>query len=256
MNRKSLIKTVGCLAIAVSATAQAAVKTINPSADTTIFQNNVNNSYGGGSLVFAGTNSAVSPRRGIIEFDIADNIPPGATITSVQLNMVLGQVAGSGMGSGGGTPTIGLYDVSESWGEGTQSTGSGQGGPAETGDATWNDRFFSATSPTAWTTAGGDFSGSASQTAAVGTSVGTTYSWTTDTAMVADVQTWLDSPSKNFGWFMVNSDETDEQTFRAFDTRETSSPEQLVINYTAVPEPTMFFSAACLISLLRRRRVK
>jgi hypothetical protein len=205
-------------------------------------------------MIFAGTNTAVSPRRGIMQFDIADNVPAGATITSVQLNMVLAQVAGSGMGGGGGNFTIGLYDASEDWGEGTQSMGSGQGGAAGTGDATWNARHYASTSPTLWSNPGGDFSGTASQTASVGTSVGSTYSWTTDTAMVADVQKWLDTPSSNFGWFLVNTDETDEQTFRAFDARETTSPPQLVINYTAVPEPSAILSGLALCCLLPWRR--
>jgi hypothetical protein len=36
-----------------------------------------------------------SPRRGLIRFDIAGNIPAGATITGVQLTLFLGQVAGT-----------------------------------------------------------------------------------------------------------------------------------------------------------------
>ncbi len=83
--------------------------TIGASKDTTIYQNNPNNSSGGGNGLFAGTDGDVSPRHALIAFDIADNIPAGATITDVQLTLFLGQVAGSGMGGGGGNSTIELH---------------------------------------------------------------------------------------------------------------------------------------------------
>ena len=60
-----------------------------------------------------------SPRRGLIQFDVAGNVPAGATITGVQLTLFLGQVAGTDM-----TPRdIGLFALGADWGEGT--TGSG-----------------------------------------------------------------------------------------------------------------------------------
>ena len=100
--------------------------------DNTIFQNNVNNSDGGGPGMFSGTNGMTSPRRGLIEFNVAAKVPAGATIMSVQLVLFLGQVAGSGGGGGGGGGTsIGLHDVSEAWGEGT--AGSGNTGIGGTG---------------------------------------------------------------------------------------------------------------------------
>ncbi len=34
--------------------------------------------------------------------------------------------------------------------------------------------------------------------------------------MVADVQGWLNRPSTNFGWALVNADEVDARTFYAF----------------------------------------
>src|SRR5579863_6455678 len=85
--------------------------------DNTIFQNNTSNSDGGGPGMFAGTNGTSSPRRGLIEFNVAAKVPAGATITSVQLELFLGQIAGSGGGGGSGTFNIGLYKVAEAWGE-------------------------------------------------------------------------------------------------------------------------------------------
>src|SRR5215471_1901012 len=97
-----------CIGLSTGALSGATI-TIGASKDVTIFQNNVNNSSGGGYGLFAGTNGTSSPRRALIDFDIAGSgIPSGATIQSVQLTLVLGQVAGSGGGGGGGGPTIDL----------------------------------------------------------------------------------------------------------------------------------------------------
>src|SRR5262245_48372919 len=79
--------------------------TIGASRDTTIFENPAGNANGGGPVLFAGTNGMNSPRRGLLGFDIAGNVPAGATITSVQLTLFLGLVAGSGGGGGAGDST-------------------------------------------------------------------------------------------------------------------------------------------------------
>ncbi|HEY2828133.1 MAG TPA: DNRLRE domain-containing protein, partial [Pirellulales bacterium] len=99
--------------------------TIEPSKDNTIFQNNVDNSSGGANGLYAGTNGSSSPRRGLIAFDVAGNVPGGATITGVQLTLYQAQVAGSGGGgSGGGGPvTIELHKLLADWGEGTVQSG-------------------------------------------------------------------------------------------------------------------------------------
>jgi hypothetical protein len=239
--------TIGALAFG-QVVASAAMITIGASKDVTIFQNNVNNSSGGGNGLFAGTNGTSSPRRALIAFDIVDSVPAGANVTGVQLTLTLGQIAGMAASS---SATIGLFDVSEDWGEGTAETsnpltdsigGQGQGAMATGGDATWNDSFYSTTSPTAWTHAGGDFSGTASASNTITNAIlGNTYTWGSTTGIVSDVQAWLDTPSSNFGWMLKNSDETDATTFLAFYSRNTATASfhpQLTITYTAVPEPS------------------
>src|ERR687883_683812 len=89
--------------------------TIGAAKDNTIFQSNVNNSLGAGQAIFAGASGQSSPRRGLIQFDIASSIPAGSTITGAQLTLFLNQV-GSGSTI---SPTIRLYDVSGDWGEGS-----------------------------------------------------------------------------------------------------------------------------------------
>ena len=215
--------------------------TIGASKDTTIYQNNPNNSSGGGNGLFAGTNGDVSPRRSLIAFDIADNIPAGATITDVQLTLFLGQVAGSGMGGGGGNSTIELHRALADWNEGTTQQQNppndsfatlGQGAPAASGDATWNARMFP---NTLWTNPGGDFVATPSATLSVGAVLNAPYVWESTASLVSDVQQWLSAPAINFGWELVNADETTARNFRAFYSRDTATAAlhpQLQITYT------------------------
>jgi hypothetical protein len=248
---------------------QADTMTLGASQDTTIFQNNPNNAGGGSPGLFAGTNGADSPRRALIEFNIAGNIPAGSTITSVQMILNLGQIAGSGGGTGMGTTassTVDIFKVTDSWGEGTAQKpatptdslgGQGQGGTPTGNDATWNARFFDATNPVLWTTPGGDIVGTASASEVVnGTTIPSPYTWGSNAAMIADVQGWLDDPSTNFGWMLKNEDEVDPTDFRAFLSRDAADHNpQLVVTFTSVPEPsTIVLSLTALSMLLVTRR--
>src|SRR3954467_11914359 len=66
---------------------RADVASIGASKDNTIFQSNVNNSLGAGQAIFAGTNAQSSPRRGLIQFDVAGAIPAGARDKKRQVNL-------------------------------------------------------------------------------------------------------------------------------------------------------------------------
>jgi hypothetical protein len=41
--------------------------------------------------------------------------------------------------------------------------------------------------------------------------------------MVSDVQGWIENPASNFGWMLVNAQETTPATFRAFYSHETAT---------------------------------
>ena len=229
------------LLFGVVTSASADVVTIGSTRNTTIFGNNVNNSDGGAVIMFSGTDGNASVKRALVEFDVASNVPAGSTITSVQLTLYLGQVAGM---LTTGTETIGLHLLTASWGEGTNGTGDpisgeGQGFPAHDGDATWANRFYSSTSPVPWTTAGGDFVSTSSAETIVGAITNTGYIWLSTPALVSDVQGWVDNPSSNFGWLLQNTDEVSTRTFRAFFTREenpSSLQPQLQITFTPPPQ--------------------
>lgn len=204
--------------------------------DATIFEDNANNSNGAGPGLFSGGNNSSSPRRALIYFDVygydqselSGALSGASQINSVTLHLVLGQVAGSG-GCGGGcsadtTPrVIKLHKVTSGmWGEGSTGNGyttiggTGGGFSANTGDATWNAYYHS--SPT-WSNAGGDYSSTVSASTTVSQTVNTSYSWS-HSNMVSDVQAWLSSPSTNYGWILVNDDESSQKTFRAFYSKE------------------------------------
>src|SRR6266568_4581613 len=220
MERRSISWLVVALwagALAISAV-HADVAMIGAGKDNTILQSNVNNSLGAGQAVFAGTSGQASPRRGLIEFDVAGAIPAGATINSVQLTLYLNSVAGGSASS----PTIHLYRLFNDWGEGSAgssvngASGVGQGFAAGEGDATWNARHFSATTPTLWNTSGGDFAATDSAALAIaGTTLNAPYTWGSTSGMVADVQSWLNDPSSNFGC-LLRGEESRAATLRGF----------------------------------------
>jgi hypothetical protein len=236
------------------------IATITSSKDTMIFQNNPNNSDGGGIDMLAGTNSAQSIRRGLVAFDVASSVPHGAIIKSVQLTLTYATAAGT---AGTGNPNLfstGIYRLLGDWGEGTVGTGTGvsgvgQGQPAHAGDGTW---AYESYNTKAWTTPGGDFAPTASATTMVGgMTLNVPFTWGSTGQMVSDVQSWLDSPSSNFGW-IIRGQETGSQTFRGFYTREESNTAyqpKLTIDYvldpTAVPEPTsVYLALSAMIGVL------
>jgi autotransporter-associated beta strand protein len=207
--------------------------------------------------IFVGTDGDDNPKRGLIEFNIAAAVPTGATITGVQLQLTVGQVAGSGGGGPGGTDgpeTISLYDESQAWGQPTNFAGAtsfggtGHGAAPDPGDATWNYAFYD-TIP--WTIAGGDWTSSLPDLAdASVTGTLASFTWSS-AAMVTDVQNWLNNPNANFGWIIKNADETDPRTFRAFWSAQGAAANddpalapQLSVTYVAGSPVTAFWSGA------------
>jgi hypothetical protein len=49
---------------------------------------------------------------------------------------------------------------------------------------------------------------------------GTVFTYPSTSQAVSDVQGWLDHPATNFGWELINVDETSQRTFFAFYSRE------------------------------------
>jgi hypothetical protein len=255
------------LAVLVAAPrAEAATVSIVASKDNTIFENFPNNSAGGAAGIFSGTNTVPSKRRGLIAFDVAANVPAGSTITGVELSMYLANAPNTN------NQTIGLHRMRLlDWGEGTAGVGNpavngtGNGFASSGNDATWDDRFAGTSS---WPTPGatGSFNTVASGTAVVGGATDIQQKWLTTPALVGDVQTWLDSPSLNFGWAIVNANETSSSTFKAFYSRQATlnnggtgtaiDPAWLpTLTVSYVPEPSavsVILVGAGMLSMVRR----
>lgn len=197
-------------------------------------------SNGAGSYLFAGRILNGELRRALIAFDIAGSLPAGATISEVAVTLQMSKTIA------GATP-VGLHRLLADWGEGDSQAGGeeGAGAPAQSGDATWNHTFF----PTSlWMAPGGDFVGSPSSSSSVAGEG--SYSWPSTPELVADVQSWLDSPSTNFGWLVVGS-ESSPPTAKRFNSRENDSGEPtLSITYQApVPSTPLWLWIAMVASL-------
>ncbi len=201
---------------AVSRAAVLTTTNLNPSKDNTLYQtSDGSTSNGAGQYFFVGrTNQTTdSLRRGVIQFDVADNLPAGSVIVSATLQLTVSQTIT-------GDQPVQLHRLTADWGEGTSDAAfqSGLGAPATPGDATWLHRFYSTTF---WTTAGGDFVITVSATTTVGGVGG--YSWSTP-GMVADIQAWLDAPATNHGWILLGN-ESASATTKCFNTRENLAPD-------------------------------
>ena len=232
-------------ALAVAATlsalggglASAGTVNINPSKDNTLYEYDPldgDKSNALGFHFFAGETGMNELRRGVLAFDIANNIPPGAMITAASLSLNMSRAPTTN------PYAMELHKLLADWGEGTSiaSGEEGDGAPATPNDATWRHRFFDAIF---WTTQGGDFSATVSASQMVG-GVGQ-YTWSS-AQMVADVQGWLDNPASNFGWLMLG-DESVFLTAKRFDTRESANPPVLAITYVPSGTPTPGSRSMC-----------
>ena len=217
----------GFTALLIAPPAWADSVTLNPSKDNSLYQDATGQlSNGAGEFLFAGRTAQGSNflRRALLAFDVAGNVPAGSLIRSAELTLTVSNSISGGV-------NMELRTVSADWGEGASnasSMGGGGGAQAQTGDATWLHTFFSTSF---WTTAGGDFAGTASATTSV---AGTgDYTWGSTDPMVADVQSWLDAPASNFGWIVIGAEGTSGSAKR-FNSRENADSmtvPRLAINY-------------------------
>lgn len=200
--------------------------TITPSQDNTLYQSPSGSlSNGTGQFLFSGRTKQASNalRRTVLQFDVAGNVPAGATITGATLTLTMNK--GTGV-----SHAHSLFVLTQAWGEGsTNASGNeGSGGASTANSATWIHTFFSGSN---WTNAGGDFAATASAITNVGGS--NSYNWSSP-AVTADVQGWYANPSSNFGWILTGN-ETTSGSAKRFASREnpiSSARPRLVVTYT------------------------
>ena len=230
---------------------------LQPSADTTLVEVEPDKALGGADFFNAGTAANSSRNRALLFFDLTGLIPVGAQITSVLLSMdVVRQPVADSVSS-----SFSLRRVFTAWGEGTvyqeDPLSPGKGGPAESGDATWNHRFYN---DTAWSSPGGaagvDFSTEISSSTIV-YGLGDLVMFENTPELVSDVEFWMEHPELNFGWMLMTESEAQRRTARSFASRESGYGPTLIIDFVVVPEPATW-GFACLAAagawLARRRR--
>ncbi len=196
-----------------------------PTRDGTLYEDSGDLGNGAGQFIFTGMTNQPHIRRAVLHFAVAGgSIPAGSTIDRVLLTLNMSRTAG-------GATVVNLHRLTTAWGEGASDApgAEGTGTAAAAQDATWTHTFFDSSM---WATPGGDFVTTSSANAEVaGTGF---YTWGSTTTMVADVQSWLDNPSENFGWIVIG-DESAPLTAKRFDSREND----IVDNR---PKLTVFYS--------------
>ena len=198
--------------------------------DNGIFNNSGALSTGAGGEIIMGRTNNGALRRALMQFDLS-SIPANAVISDVKLKLEMTKTSS-------GAKMVAMHKMTSDWGEGTSNAGtgssSGQGATATTGDATWTHAFYNTTT---WTTAGGDYTASASETMSINANGSYTY---TGAGLVADVQSWVTNSATNFGWIFIG-DETSNKTTKHWATKENTNATirpDLEITYT-VPPPVV-----------------
>ena len=221
----SSFRTAPIVAIAASAVlwlgaGPAAAETLQlaPERDNTLYERAAGDlSNGAGPSLFfgrTGGNAGELLRRALIRFDLSA-IPPGSTITNVQLGLEVDLVPPTATGF-----DASVHRVTADWGEGSSvAPGAGGGGTAAIApDATWLHREFDTVF---WATPGGDFVATPSGLAAVGAGTGPIV-FDSSPGLVADVQAWVDEPDQNFGWVILG-EESNPQNARRVGSRENAA---------------------------------
>jgi hypothetical protein len=214
---------------ALASSASAHVAVLEPLKDNTLFSTETT-SNGSGDAVFCGMTGGGVKQRAVLAFDVAGNVAPGSTISSVTLTLVFIQ-----QGPQGSPQEFVLHRLLADWGEGASVGSGGTGAPAERGDATWLHTFFP---DLFWGAAGGDFNAVASASTTVAGTPGP-ITWGSTPEMVADVQNWLDDPGSAHGW-LLRSGEVTLNSSKKFASRESPDAEQhprLVVEFTPPPCP-------------------
>jgi hypothetical protein len=230
----------------------AASLTLQPSADTTLFEIAPDNNLGGADFLNAGTAGNGNRNRGLMVFDLT-GVPVGSVVTEVTLSVEVVRQPVTGLENS----LFSLRRVFQPWGEGVQAPESspGLGVPAVAGEATWTHRFFGGAT---WSQPGGeagvDFADTASALTSSG-GQGEIVTFESSAALIDDVNSWINQAGANFGWMLVTESEELGKTARSFASRESGFGPTLTIEYTPVPEPgTMLFLAAGLAGLVVLRR--
>jgi hypothetical protein len=192
--------------------------TLTPSADAELREITPQFFNGSGATMVSGglgSNQGNTRRRALMKFDLAEAVPSGATVTSVELTVqVVHMLPPSPVGS-----NFELHRLLRHWREAATSW-------------TWADNPGSA-----WDAAGAGSASDAelSPSASVAVSGLGQYVFSSTPELVADVQRWVDNPDSNAGW-LLRSNTEGPFTARHFGTREVAArAARLTVEFELVP---------------------
>src|SRR2546423_14469827 len=163
------------------------VLTLRPSTDAYMRQLMADLNLGSGPL-FAGAVGNMNSReirRAVMRFDLSGQIPAGATVNSVTLTMTVTKVPPGAVNS-----TFEVRKLLSDWDEGA---------------VTWNSRLLDVLWESPGAEGPSDSSPNVSSTVPVGGQAAG-YTFPSTTALVADVQDWVNNPGNNFGWLLESQD--------------------------------------------------
>lgn len=225
---RAMTAAMGVVAIvSFSVPAAAETVTIGATKDNTLIADPLGETSNGmGDGIYSGrpgTNSTGWVQRAVVRFNVDGVIPANSTIISADLTLMLVKTT-----SGNQTHTV--HKILADWGEGPSQVGGGGGVQALPPDATWLFRYFPGTP---WTNQGGDFVAAASASRIIGNTF-VPYTWASNSALVNDVQGWVNDPMTNNGW-MVRGNEVQFKTSKKFGSLQHPTPgsrPKLVVTYT------------------------
>jgi autotransporter-associated beta strand protein len=241
--RHALVAIVGCLAGVMAQPARAGEITCLPSMDNTLFEYVYDPadpvppaSSGAGPWFAAGRTKSGQLQRALLQFDLS-SIPATATIVSAALDLYVVGVPNIDIQNNVAQRPFWLTALlgtgEPAWGEGGSNagmgSGTGQGAPAQTGDATWLHKLYDSVP---WPTGRQGAVGPAPlDPASLGTPAGVVpmipdpvptppfpVTWS-NSQMAVDIQAWVRASMPNDGWVVVG-DESAPGSKRQFASRE------------------------------------
>ena len=214
-----LRKAVGLLLLTLNC-ARAATVTLSSVADSGIEQFHADSNFGTATSMACGelgSSAGNELRRALVRFDLTGQVPPGAIINSVSVNVVVVRVS-----SLFPTSNFDLRRLLQAWDESA---------------VTWNSRLTSVL----WQQPGAEGATDSVSTASASVFVSGVgpYTWSATPDLIADVQAWVNAPTTNFGWLLVSEGEGTPYSACRFATREDpANAPTLVIDYS-LPAPSI-----------------
>ncbi len=173
------------------------------------------------TIVSGGTATAPHKYRGLLKFDLS-SIPAGAKITSAVVSLYFESEADTT------DRTVGMHRALTQWYEGEAT-----GVPAAGVDASvWAFRNYKGS--VAWAGEAGGGAGSDYVAAATDSKVCDSPSKALDYNVTADVQAFADGTATNYGWWLINTEESTQNSRKRFTSSDgataTNRP-KIVVNY-------------------------